>query len=91
MPKQGPDWAALGRVFSRLGKSPEAPPSAAGPPSSAADDWRNDLELARDLAEERAAIMEFDGGLSRAEAEARAFAAYDLQPPGSGFPPEACS
>lgn len=31
-------------------------------------------ELARDLAEERAAIMEYDGGLSRADAERLAFA-----------------
>jgi hypothetical protein len=81
MPKPGPDWAALGRVFSRLGKPHEELPSAAGLPSPAANDWRNDPELARDLAEERAAIMEFDGGLSRAEAEARAFAAYELLPP----------
>jgi len=78
MPERGPDWAALGRVFSRLGKSHEALPSAAGLPPAGADDWRNDPELARDLAEERAAIMEFDGGLSRAEAEARAFAAYGI-------------
>lgn len=36
---------------------------------------------ARDLAEERAAILEYMAGLPRREAEARAYAMYGLRPP----------
>jgi hypothetical protein len=32
---------------------------------------QSDADLTSDLAEERAAMMEFDGGMSRVEAEAR--------------------
>jgi predicted trehalose synthase len=38
-------------------------------------------DLARDLAEERAAIMEYSGGLPRAKAEALAYRAHGLVPP----------
>jgi hypothetical protein len=37
--------------------------------------------LARDMAEERAAILEFDAGLSRAQAEGIAFPAHGLPRP----------
>lgn len=52
------DWAALRRVFAGLS------------PSTGDED---DPALALDLAEERAAIMEYDGGLSREQADAYAF------------------
>ena len=41
-----------------------------------------DLETLRDLAEERAGIMQFDDGISRVRAEAAAFHAHGLPPPG---------
>ena len=41
----------------------------------------NDLETLRDLAEERAGIMQFDDGISRVRAEAAAFHAHGLPPP----------
>lgn len=65
--------------------SPERPPSAVtavpsrcasrklhasnGSNGSAVPAWIPDLEAARDAFEERAAILEFDGGLTREEAE----------------------
>jgi hypothetical protein len=53
------DWAALHKVFAS--------------PAPCAEDDHLPRWLALDLAEERAAIMEYCGGLSRKEAEAYAF------------------
>lgn len=39
------------------------------------------VDLAHDLAEERAAILEYEAGLPRDEAARRAFAALGLPPP----------
>lgn len=72
MADSGPDWEALGRVFAAL-------PSASAELSHAPDDGD---ALARELAEERAAIMEYDGGLARELAERLAYQAQGLQPPG---------
>ena len=72
MAEARPSWAdRLRGVFERL------PGATAQPPSAALDED----ELARDLAEERAAIMEYEGGLSRARAEDLAFARHGLRPP----------
>lgn len=71
MADSGPDWEALGRVFAAL-------PSASAEPSHAPDDGDT---LARELAEERSAIMEYDGGLARELAETLAYQAQGLQPP----------
>lgn len=68
-----PDWQALGALF-----QPQHPPSADGPTPGLDSDlvmYRGEAVprwLARDLAQERAAICEFDGGMSRADAEALA-------------------
>lgn len=70
MADSGPDWKALGRVFAAL-------PSASAEPSRVP----GVEELARELAEERAAIMEIDGGLARELAETLAYQAQGLQPP----------
>ncbi len=68
-----PEWSdQLRRVFANLDGASAQPPSA---PEGGAD-------LARDLAEERAAIMEYDGGLPRARAEAEAYRRHGLVPPG---------
>ena len=62
-----PDWAAqLRQVFNDLPGESGARPSLS--------EYATDL--ARDLAEERAAIMEYDGGMSRRNAEVLA----DLNP-----------
>jgi hypothetical protein len=67
------DWSERMRgVFEML-------PGASAPPPSAPDD---EGERARDLAEERAAIMEFDGGMPREKAEALAYMRHGLVPPG---------
>lgn len=87
---KGPDWEALRRAYQRPPQGQgthEAGQGRAGPscPPSAMPEGISrapDQALARDLAEERAAIMEFCGGLPRAEAEARAYRAYGLKPPG---------
>lgn len=65
--RAAPDWAALGRVFGGLTRTP-----------SAAEARAEAEELARDLAEERAAILEFCAGMPRAEAERRAYEAHGL-------------
>lgn len=65
--RAAPDWAALGRVFGGLAR----PPSAAETEAEAED-------LARDLADERAAILEYCAGLPRAEAERRAELAHGV-------------
>ena len=72
MAKARASWAdRLRGVFERL------PGAAVQPPSAALDAD----EVARDLAEERAAIMEYEGGLPRARAEALAFSRHGLHPP----------
>lgn len=73
MAENRPDWSERMRgVFERL-------PGASAPSPSAPNDGD---ELARDLAEERAAILEFDGGLPRERAEALAYMRLGLVPPG---------
>jgi hypothetical protein len=57
------DWAALRGLFDSL------PATAGKAPSAAEVQGVDAVELARDLAEERAAIMEYVGGMTRAEAE----------------------
>lgn len=64
------DWRKLQGVFDRLAVPGEGPATGGG------RDW-----LVRDLAEERAAIMEFCGEWSRGEAERQAYAAQGLPPP----------
>jgi hypothetical protein len=49
--------------------------------SALPDEALEHAALARDLAEERAAIMEYSGGLPRAKAEALAYKAHGLLPP----------
>ncbi|MDO5704921.1 MAG: hypothetical protein Q4G49_07590 [Paracoccus sp. (in: a-proteobacteria)] len=56
------DWAALQRIFAGLDPAPTAPEVMTP-------------ELARDLAEERVAILEYCAGLDRSEAERIAFRA----------------
>ncbi|RJE85452.1 hypothetical protein [Paracoccus onubensis] len=63
MTERAPDWDGLRKLFARLRQEQAA----------------YDPDLARDLAEERAAIMEFDGGLDRREAEARAGVSTDYK------------
>ena len=73
MAENRPEWSERMRgVFERL------PGAAAHSPSAPIDGG----ELARDLAEERAAILEFDGGLPRDRAEALAYMRHGLVPPG---------
>jgi|688.fasta_scaffold196354_1 hypothetical protein len=73
MAEKRPDWSErLRGIFAGLpGQSAAQPPSAPDDPAG----------LARDLAEERAAIMQFDGGLPRDQAEALAFRQHGLKPP----------
>ena len=72
MAEARPGWAdRLRGVFERLPSATPHPPSH----TVGAD------ELANDLAEERAAIMEYEGGLTGAHAEAKAYAAHGLPPP----------
>lgn len=68
-PKQ-PDWEALRRLFTQFGQTGKV----FGPKSDDAAIMISDMvaDFAEDLALERAAIMEFDGGLSPDEAEKRA-------------------
>lgn len=79
MGKPGPNWTALGRVFAGLGAASPAEPNATLPADLTGP--TSDPELAREAAEERAAIMEYDGGLSRRAAEAQAYRAQGLKPP----------
>lgn len=71
------DWDALGRVFAGPARQPSAEQGrecrAASYETAQAETVWADPELAMDLAEERAAIMEYDGRVSRAKAEAYAF------------------
>ena len=71
-------WDALRLVYAparREGSGPTKDPS----PAPLGDD----LETRIDLAEERAAILEFEGGFSRAKAAALAYRAHGLTPPGA--------
>ncbi len=77
----GGPWEELRRAYAGLprftaSRGPVAPPAA--PDCAALGD---DLATRLDLAEERAAIMEHDGGLTRAQAEASAFKAHGLALP----------
>lgn len=67
-----PDWEALGRVFAGLGGSPSATEVRKCRGTASESAWA-DPELAMEIAEERAAIMEYGGRVSRATAEAYAF------------------
>lgn len=68
-PRQ-PDWEALRRLFGQLGQTGKVVgPTSEKDPIKISD---MDADLAAELAHERAAIMEFDGGLSRDAAEERA-------------------
>lgn len=58
------DWQALRTVFE----------------GAAVDGVAGHSDLLRELAEERAAIMEFDGGLSKEDAEAYAFSTFVKKP-----------
>jgi len=62
------DWAALEAVYAA-----SAAPMAQRPSLADATATHLAALTAWDAAEERAAIMEYDGGLSRKEAEALAF------------------
>lgn len=55
-------------------EAPEYPPPAESPEIEANAATTNVLPMDREAFEERAAIMEFDGGLPRAEAESKALA-----------------
>ena len=66
-----PDWQALGALFD------QAPPAPATVPPSAAEDGRAVYNgerlpkwLVRDLMQERAAIREYCGGMTREKSEA---------------------
>lgn len=66
-----PDWNALDALFQPPSRSVERAPSAERTcvtyRGEAVPRW-----LARELVQERAAICEYDGGMSRADAEAMA-------------------
>ena len=85
-----PDWEGLRRAFAAPARAAEAPTTAMGasaPPSAppiacALVQGKEQAEaLRRDLAEERAAVMEYEAGLPRLRAEALAYKAHGLQPP----------
>lgn len=66
-----PDWQALGAFFDQAPPAPgTAPPSAHEDDTAVYNGERLPKWLASDLMQERAAIMEFDGGLTKQEAEA---------------------
>lgn len=76
-PSAIPDYAKRhGAATSSAGGQPVDPPA-------------DDLETCRDLADERAAIMEFDGGLTREAAEQLSGAPVDPAPDLSRVGPEA--
>lgn len=85
---KGPDWEALRQAYHRPQRGQgahEAGHSRAWPScqSGAATDGMSrasDQTLVRDLAEERAAILEYCGGLPRAEAEENAYRAHGFCP-----------
>lgn len=66
-----PDWAALGALFDQAPPAPAtAPPSAHEDGTSVYNGERLPKWLVRDLMQERAAIREYCGGMTREEAEA---------------------
>lgn len=66
-----PDWQALGALFDQAPLAPTTePPSAHDDGTAVYNGERWPKWLVSDLMQERAAIMEFDGGLTREEAEA---------------------
>ena len=66
-----PDWKALIRLFDQSGRSGQLPAPSAFEDEFVTYQGKSVPKwLARDLAQERTAIMEFDGGLTREEAEA---------------------
>ncbi len=66
-----PDWAALGALFDQTPSAPAtAPPSAAKDGTAVYNGERLPKWLVSDLMQERAAILEFDAGMTREEAEA---------------------
>ncbi|SMO34741.1 hypothetical protein SAMN06265173_101191 [Thalassovita litoralis] len=79
------DWDALGALFAQPNPfAPPAPPDApTAPPSASGGECVTYLGkpvpkwLARDLIQERAAIQEYDGGLSRADAQREAAKGLD--------------
>lgn len=83
----GGPWDALRRAYApaqRIGAGPAVETRALPPqdsPAPAGKGVGDDLETRIDSAEERAAILEFEGGLTRARAEALAYRAQGLQPP----------
>jgi hypothetical protein len=64
MSKPPERWDRLRRAYRPVSEAPKA---------LELYDPRHHPEIARDMAEERAAILEFDAGFSREEAERRAF------------------
>jgi hypothetical protein len=83
MNSAAPDWDALRAVFASPAQGAQAgagqvvPLQLAQRPINAP--IGPDMPLAQDLAEERAAILEYDAGLPRQEAEARAGKAHGVR------------
>lgn len=80
----GGPWDALRRAYApaqHVGAVPAGEASPLPPQAHPAPEVNDDLETRIDLAEERAAILEFDGGMTRARAEALAYRAHGLPPP----------
>lgn len=67
----GGPWEALHRAYAAADRRPDLPDAVAAP-------TRESEELRRDLAEERAAICQYVGGLSRCSAEDLARKAHGL-------------
>lgn len=66
------DWAALGALFDQAPPAPAtAPPSTPEDGTAVYNGERLPKWLVRDLMQERAAILEFDAGMTREEAQAR--------------------
>lgn len=66
-----PDWQALSALFDQAPPAPAtAPPSAPEDGTAVYNGERLPKWLASDLMQERAAILEFDAGMSREEAQA---------------------
>ena len=72
--EDGGPWVALRRAY-----APAPRPEVTASPVCTLSDL--DFATPRDLAEERAAIMEYSGGLPRADAEALAYKAHGLPLP----------
>ncbi|MDV7270832.1 hypothetical protein RYZ20_07945 [Thioclava sp. A2] len=66
-----PDWQALGALFDQTPPAPAtAPPSTNEDGTAVYNGERLPKWLVRDLMQERAAIREYGGGMTREEAEA---------------------